>query len=121
MSAHLLAVILWGLAQLETPHGIPAEPGPAGETGAWQLTPKVRHDRTAELRAAGRKGPFTDREIAEAHVRWLERNLMAAGVDPSFFNIALAWNCGFDRTIRGRAPETSFHYATRLVNLTHGK
>jgi hypothetical protein len=116
MNSGLLTAIILALAQIETPHGVPAKPGPAGETGRWQLTPAVRHDRGQELRAHGI--PVTDETIARAQVRWLEAELVKAGVDPLPFNIALAWNCGLDRTVSGRAPVASYDFAARVCVVT---
>lgn len=113
MNSALLAAFILALAQVETPHGVPDKPGPAGETGRWQLTPAVRRDRGAELRERGEA--VTDEALAIAQVLWLERELAGRGVDPLPFNIALAWNCGLTRTVRGQAPERSYGFATRVV------
>lgn len=118
MNSMLLAALVLALAQIETPNGVPLAPGPAGETGRWQLTPSVRADRGAELEARHEK--VTDEAIARAQVRWLERELVRAGVDPSPFNIALAWNCGLTRTLQGKAPVASYDFATRVVLQTAG-
>lgn len=113
MSAALIASFVLALACVETPHGVPAEPGPAGETGRWQLTPAVRADRGAELRARGE--PVTDEAIATEQVRWLLRELPNRGVAPLLFNVGLAWNCGLEKTASGRAPERSFDFARRTL------
>lgn len=111
----LVAALVIALAAVETPHGVPALPGPAGETGRWQLTPAVRRDRGADLRARGEA--VTDEAVAAEQVRWLMRELKAAGVDPLPFNVALAWNCGLSRTLSGKAPERSFDFAGRVTHL----
>lgn len=116
MSAHLLAVMLWALALVETPHGVPATPGPAGETGRWQLTPAVRHDRGAELRARGEA--VTDEAIARAHLLWLARGLERHGLPVTPFNLAVAWNAGLHRYTSGKAPRRAFEFAQRVTNLT---
>lgn len=113
----LLKVLLMvaALNIAETPGEVPAHPGPAGETGEWQLTPAVRHDRGAELRARGEA--VTDEAIAREQVIWLARELERAGADPLPFNVALAWNCGLTATLEGRAPVRSYHFAIRVENL----
>ncbi len=116
MSEQALAIFLWALAQVETPHGVPTEVGPFGEEGRWQIVPAVRADRTRELVARGER--VTERALAAAHVRWIERTLMREGVDPLPFNIALAWNAGVHQATRGRAPVSAYHFAARVVNLT---
>jgi hypothetical protein len=115
MTAEVLAIVIATLPLVETPHGVPPHPGPAGETGRWALTPRVRIDRGRELRARGE--PVTDEAIAREHVLWLEKELPRAGVDPVMFNILLAWNCGLTQTAQGRAPERSFDFARRVIAL----
>jgi hypothetical protein len=116
VSEQALAIFLWALAQVETPHGVPTEVGPFGEEGRWQIVPAVRADRTLELVARGER--VTERALAAAHVRWIERTLTREGVDPLPFNIALAWNAGVHQATRGRAPVSAYHFAARVVNLT---
>lgn len=115
MSAHLLALMLWALALVETPHGVPARPGPAGETGRWQLTPAVRHDRGAELRARGEA--VTDEAIAREQLLWLARGLERRGVPVTPFNLAVAWNAGLNRYTSGKAPVRAYEFARRVENL----
>lgn len=116
MSSPLLASFVLALAAVETPHGVPAAAGPAGETGRWQLTEAVRRDRGAELAARGE--PVTDAALALAQVEWLQRELASHGAAPLLFNVALAWNCGLAQTLQGRAPERSFDFARRVLVLT---
>lgn len=111
----LVAVLLIVLPMVETPNGVPAHPGPAGETGPYALTPRVRVDRGRELRARGEK--VTDEAIAREQILWISRGLKAAEVDVNVFNIALAWNCGLEQTVQGRAPERSYDFAGRVRNL----
>jgi hypothetical protein len=115
MSAALVASFVLALACVETPHGVPVEPGPAGETGRWQLTPAVRADRGAELLVRG--VPVTDEALATAQVEWLLQQLQRRGAAPLLFNVALAWNCGLDRTLSGKAPERSFDFARRTLTV----
>lgn len=90
--------------------------GPKGELGPYQF-------RHGTWRMHSRK-PFTqatDRatadEVAVIHYEWIKRQLADAGVEPSAFNIALAWNCGVNAVISGRAPTVSYRYAERVTNL----
>jgi hypothetical protein len=105
----LIAALVLVLPQVETPNGVPAHPGPAGETGRWALTPRVRFDRGRELRARGER--VTDEAITTEHVRWIIRNLQAAHVDANAFNIALVWNCGLERVLQEKAPVSSYRFA----------
>lgn len=109
---HLAAIVL-ALAMVETPNGVPAKPGPHGETGRWQLTPAVRHDRKLDLQLRGNNAP-TDEQLATEHVRWLILSLEVRGVDATDFNIALAWNAGLSQACSGRAPEASYDFARRV-------
>jgi hypothetical protein len=59
----------------------------------------------------------TSDEIAVKHYEWIKRNFERAGVAVNPFNIALAWNCGVDAVISGRAPSASYGYAERVNNL----
>ncbi|HWA28095.1 MAG TPA: hypothetical protein VG734_20760 [Lacunisphaera sp.] len=116
MSSTLITAFVIALAQVETPHGVPVQPGPAGETGRWQLTAAVRRDRGAEIVA--RKEEVTDEAIATAHVLWLQDQLLRNGRAPILFNVALAWNCGLEQTLRGQAPVRSFDFARRVLTVT---
>ena len=51
------------------------------------------------------------------HYEWIKRTLEQAGVEPSVFNIAMAWNCGAEAVLSGRAPTASYNYAERVTNL----
>lgn len=117
MNHHLLAVIVWALAQVEAPQGIAATTvGPAGETGGWQLTPAVRHDRGAELHRWGIAQP-TDEQVARAQVSWLYRQFRRHEVEPTVTQLAEAWNAGFTRTLNGQAPARAKDFGERVSNL----
>ncbi|MBI2517321.1 MAG: hypothetical protein HYV95_10450 [Opitutae bacterium] len=90
--------------------------GSKGELGPYQF-------RRDTWRMHTRK-PFTlatDRatadEVAVIHYEWLKRQLADAGVEPTAFNIAMAWNCGVNAVISGRAPTVSYRYAEQVTNL----
>lgn len=103
MSAQVLSLFLRAIALVESgnnPHAV----GAAGERGRFQITPPV----------AAVCGGYGD----PAAVRWerqLERELLAAGIDPLPFNVALAWNAGPGAVKRGQVPEQSYDYARRVV------
>ena len=92
--------------------------GRFGELGPYQFRPatwRMHTDkpfRMAVLRA-------TADEIAVKHYEWIKRTLEQRGVQPSVFNIAMAWNCGVDAVLTGRAPTVSYNYAERVTNLVH--
>jgi hypothetical protein len=47
--------------------------------------------------------------------RHLERELLAIGIEPMPFNVALAWNAGITKVRAGKAPVSSYDYARRVV------
>lgn len=105
MSAPVLAIFLRAIALVESGNN-PAAVGKAGELGRFQMTPAV----------VATCGGYGDREAARWE-RQIERELLAAGIDPLPFNVALAWNAGVGAVKRGQAPEASYEYATRVTNL----
>lgn len=95
-----------------------AENTPTGHGRLGEQTPLQFHPQTIEQYMPGFHGELTPaqgRELGRKHLTWLRFELARSGVDPSPFNLALAWNCGLDRTLRGRAPEASFAYARKVV------
>lgn len=115
MSAHLLMIIVSVLSWVESPRGPGVMPGPAGETGDWQLTPAVRQDRGRELRARGER--VTDETLARAQVVWIDRELRRHGMTPTPYAIAEAWNAGLTATVEHRVPAASRDFADRVRNL----
>jgi len=111
----LVAAVVIALAQVETPNGVPAHPGPAGETGPWQLTPSVRIDRGREIRGRGER--VTDEAIATEQVLWLMRQHRANAGEPNMFMVAVAWNCGLTTVLESRVPVSSYQFAGRVMNL----
>lgn len=91
-------------------------PGKYGELGAYQFRQATWQMHTQR--------PFTDAidrrcsdEVAVLHYEWLKASLARAGVEPTAYNIALAWNAGFGAVVKGRAPAVSHDYADRVNNL----
>jgi hypothetical protein len=70
--------------------------------------------------------PFTDAlnrrwsdEVAVRHYDWLCERLARNGLEPSVYNVALAWNAGLSAAVRGRAPRRSHDYALRVGNIAN--
>jgi hypothetical protein len=106
---------LEAIHQIENPRNS-TRPGPFGELGAYQFRSTTWRMHTAI--------PFErahDRQISDAiavtHYEYLKRGLRAAGLAPSTYNIALAWNSGLSAAINGTSPRVSHQYATRATNL----
>lgn len=106
---------LEAIHSVENPSNSP-RPGRFGELGAYQF-------RASTWRMYSRR-PFSEAtnrrssdEVALRHYEWLKTTLAGAGVEPSTYNIALAWNAGATAVITGRAPASSHDYASRVENL----
>lgn len=103
MSAQMVSLFLRAEALVESannPHAV----GAAGERGRFQMAPAV----------VASTGGYGEREA----MRWerqLERELLAAGIEPLPFNVALAWNAGPTAVKRGTVPMVSYDYACRVV------
>lgn len=80
-------------------------------SGTWRMHTNRPFSQAIQREAAD--------EVAVKHYEWIKANLEKAGVDPSPFNIAMAWNTGVGNVINGRAPSVSYNYAERVVNLVH--
>ncbi len=90
--------------------------GSKGELGPYQFRPQTWKLHT--------KMPFrlaVVREHADAiaveHYNWICRGLVAAGIDPNPYNVAMAWNCGLNAVVSGRVPAVTYNYAQRVSNL----
>lgn len=75
--------------------------GKAGELGPTQVAPvTVRQHGTTDPRV---------------HLEWLKARFRERGVHWCLFNLALAWNAGFEGATTGRAPVSSYAYARDVV------
>lgn len=104
MTSHLLSLFLRAVALVESGND-PRAVGAAGERGRFQMTPAV----------VATCGGFGEREAARWE-RQLERELLAAGIAPLPFNVALAWNAGPNAVRRGAVPLASYDYARRVCS-----
>jgi hypothetical protein len=101
---------------IENPHNSP-RPGPHGELGpyqflesTWRMYTDLPFERALDRTASD--------EVAVRHYEWLKSALVRNGVEPTPFNIGLAWNAGIGSVLRGKAPSASRDYATRVRNLS---
>jgi hypothetical protein len=90
--------------------------GRFGELGPYQFRPGTWRMHTDKPFRLAVSKPVAD-EIAVKHYEWIKRTLEQRGVDANVFNIAMAWNCGVEAVLSGRAPTVSYHYAERVTNL----
>lgn len=91
-------------------------PGSRGELGPYQFLPHTwrMHTRVPFRQAIAREHSDA---VAVKHYEWIKDGLVAAGIDPNPYNIALAWNCGLGAVTAGRIPTVSYSYAERVQNL----
>ena len=90
--------------------------GRYGELGPYQFRPTTWRMHTAKPFSQAVQRAVAD-EVAVKHYEWIKRTLERSGVEPSAFNIAMAWNCGVDAVLSGRVPSVSYNYAERVTNL----
>ncbi len=90
--------------------------GRFGELGPYQFRPGTWRMHTDKPFRQAIQRQVAD-EIAVKHYEWIKRTFEQAGVAPSAFNIAMAWNCGVSAVLSGRAPKVSYNYAQRVTNL----
>jgi hypothetical protein len=90
--------------------------GRFGELGPYQFRPATWRMHTQKPFRQAIQREAAD-EVAVRHYEWIKKTFEQAGVEPSVFNIAMAWNCGANAVIAGRAPAVSYNYAQRVTNL----
>lgn len=90
--------------------------GRFGELGPYQFRPGTWRMHTDKPFRQAIQREVAD-EVAVKHYEWIKRTLAKAGVDATPFNIAMAWNSGVDNVLKGRVPEITYDYATRVTNL----
>jgi hypothetical protein len=90
--------------------------GRFGELGPYQFRPATWRMHTQKPFRQAIQREVAD-EVAVKHYEWIKRTFEQAGVQPTTFNIAMAWNCGADAVISGRVPTVSYQYAERVTNL----
>lgn len=62
--------------------------------------------------------PEIAHDVAVQHFVWLYNRLSARGVQPTAYQMAVAWNGGLSRAISGRAPKATRDYARRVSALS---
>jgi hypothetical protein len=113
--------LLSAIAQVETGTTDTNRPsrrvGRGGERSAWQIS--------ADNWSRYTRAPFIDASldarlastVASLHMEWLVNQLLRAGMDPTPYALALAWNAGPTGVTRHRAPAAAHAYAVRVIAL----
>ncbi len=109
------AITLEAIHKLENPWNV-TRPGPHGELGPYQFRESTWRRHTSEpfVRALD---PQLSNLIAVRHYEWIRLQLERAGIVPSVYNIALAWNGGLASVLSGRVSAAARNYAERASNL----
>lgn len=94
--------------------------GSKGELGPYQFRPQTWRLHTNRPFSLATVREHAD-EVAIKHYEWIKGQLSKAGIDPSPFNIALAWNSGVGSVLNGRVPTVSYNYAERVTNLVESQ
>jgi len=100
---------------VENPFNSP-KAGPNGELGPYQFRQGTWRMYTRKPFSLALEQKHSD-DVAIRHYEWIRRALLSSGIEPSPFFIALAWNAGVDKVVNGRAPASSYRYATQVTNL----
>lgn len=109
----------YGIRARESGNNYQCPPGRLGEQGPYQFKPVVwRQHTNAHISSA--RTAYAD-VVAQKHFDWISRQLTAAGLQPTHWRIAAAWNAGAGAVIRGRIPKASREYADAVVNLMQAR
>ncbi len=108
--------MLCGIRIVETRDQLHPPRGKLGERGPYQFRRSTWRMHTsssfdlAENRAVANK-------VAKRHYQWIQEQLLANGIEPSPYHVAMAWNAGVNAVIRGQVPAVARDYATRVLNI----
>ena len=108
---------LHAIHMVENPSNSP-KPGPFGELGAYQFRSSTWEMYTKRPFSQAIDRSVSD-EVAVQHYEWLKSALVRAGMEPSVYNIAMAWNAGIGSVIRGTVPSVARNYASRVENIAN--
>lgn len=100
---------------VENPRNSP-RPGLRGELGAYQFRENTWRMHTAVPFSRAIERTHSD-AVAVKHYEWIKRGLTRAGLEPTPYTIALAWNGGLAAAVRGRSPRAAHEYAERVNNI----
>jgi hypothetical protein len=93
--------------------------GAAGEWGTFQIMPQVwrRYSKRRQWDAP----PAEQRRVAIAHLKVLAEKLELGGFSPGPRTLALAYNAGETKVLRGTVPRASYVYAGFAENIYREK
>ena len=100
---------------VENPKNSPLA-GSFGELGAYQFRPTTWQMHSTRPFSEALDRQRSD-EVAVRHYEWIKAALERAGIEPTVYNIALAWNAGIASVVNRRVPASSRDYASRVTNI----
>lgn len=93
----------------------PNKVGRAGELGPYQMGYAAWRQHTrVSFRLA--RNPEVARTVAERHYDWIVKEFRRHGIEPTAYNVALAWNAGVSAVLSGRYTADSVDHALRVRN-----
>jgi len=109
--------ILMAIHEVENPRDLQT-PGAHGELGPHQLTCDTwRRYTLLPFTPQYVCDPKIEEVVALKHLRWIESELKKAGVVPTVFRVAVAWNGGIEPAVTLWMEPSTADYAKRVVNL----
>lgn len=111
----IMPLFLNALAQVESGNN-PKAIGKRGELGLYQFREITWHMHTAAPFAQA-KDPQVAGQVADEHVRMIERALQSVGIEANARNVALCWNAGIRAVMLQTFTATSAKYAERVADL----
>jgi len=108
--------MLCGIRIVETQDQPYPPRGKLGERGPYQFRRSTWQMHTSSSFDLAENREVAN-NVAKRHYAWIEAQLKANGIQPSPYNVAVAWNAGVNAVIRGRAPAVSHDYASRVINI----
>lgn len=93
-----------------------SKPGPNGELGPYQFREPTWKMHTSTPFSLATQREHSD-EVAIKHYEWLRKGLVRNGLEPTSYNIAMAWNAGLSAVVNGRVGPKTRGYAGQVVNL----
>jgi hypothetical protein len=91
--------------------------GRNGERSAWQFMAGTWREYTTAPFTHASSNATVAHLIAQTHLRRLRLELETSKIAATPFAIAMAWNAGASAVIQNSAPNSTWKYAERVVNL----
>jgi len=117
---HQDTAFLHAIAQKENARH-PDQPSAHGELGIYQICPATWAQFSSKPHSCAFTDAVENERVARALLAWLRDGLQRAGIKPTPFTLAEAWNAGLRATQRGKIGAATKDYAQCVVNLIQNK